>query len=95
MAEKMKGFDLGLIWSFYNLLTLSIALLVLLDVPRPSLYEWFDLRRTVQLQMGAHRFWGTTVAISEMGAEVILTQAVQTGLADTAMPVVLEILEAG
>jgi cellulose synthase (UDP-forming) len=50
MAEKMKGFDLGLIWSFYNLLTLSIALLVLLDVPRPSLYEWFDLRRTVQLK---------------------------------------------
>jgi hypothetical protein len=35
------------------------------------------------------------VAISEVGAEVILPQAVQTGLADTAMPVVLEILEEG
>jgi cellulose synthase (UDP-forming) len=49
MAEKMKGFDLGLIWSIYNLLTLEISLLVLLDIPRPSLYEWFDLRRTLRL----------------------------------------------
>jgi cellulose synthase (UDP-forming) len=49
MAEKMKGFDLGLIWSIYNLLTLGISLLVLLDIPRPSLYEWFDLRRTLRL----------------------------------------------
>jgi cellulose synthase (UDP-forming) len=74
MAEKMKGFDLGLIWSIYNLLTLGISLLVLLDIPRPSLYEWFDLRRTLQLQMGEQTFWGSTTSISEVGAEVILTQ---------------------
>jgi len=75
MTEKMKGFDLGLIWSVYNLLTLAVSLLVLLDVPRPSLYEWFDLRRTVRLQMGEHTFWGSTTAISEVGLEAILTQA--------------------
>ncbi|MBC7969111.1 MAG: cellulose synthase catalytic subunit, partial [Verrucomicrobia bacterium] len=75
MAEKMKGFDLGLIWSLYNLLTLAISLLVLLDVPRPSLYEWFDLRRTVRLEIGERVFWGSTTAISEVGLEAILTQA--------------------
>lgn len=75
MAEQMKGFDLGLIWSIYNLMTIGISLLVLLDVPHPSLYEWFDLRRTVRLQLGEKLFWGTTTAISEIGAEVILTQA--------------------
>ena len=104
MAEKMKGFDLGLIWSVYNLLTLGIALLVLLDVPRLSLYEWFDLRRTVQLRVGEKLFWGSTTALSEVGAVVVLTQmgfplAVQSlnnqGEADATVPVSLAILEAG
>ena len=104
MAEKMNGFDLGLIWSVYNLLTLGIALLVLLDVPRLSLYEWFDLRRTVQLRVGEQLFWGSTTALSEVGAVVVLTQmgfplAVQSsnnqGDADATVPVSLAILEAG
>jgi cellulose synthase (UDP-forming) len=104
MAEKMKGFDLGLIWSVYNLLTLGIALLVLLDVPRLSLFEWFDLRRTVQLRVGKQLFWGSTTALSEVGAVVVLTQmgfppAVQAlnkqGEVDAIVPVSLTILEAG
>ncbi|XGV96397.1 MAG: glycosyltransferase [Leptolyngbya sp. BL-A-14] len=98
MSEKMKGFDLGLIWSIYNLLTLGISLLVLLDVPRPSPYEWFDLKRTIKLQLGEHVFWGTTTAISEVGVEALLTQAsfpVQPPKSTLAMPVMLEILEEG
>jgi cellulose synthase (UDP-forming) len=105
MAAKMKGFDLGLIWSLYNLLTLGISLLVLLDVPRLSLYEWFDLRRTVQLQVGEQLFWGSTTALSEVGADIVLTQpgfvAVAQRLdnnqagANNAVPVTLSILEAG
>jgi cellulose synthase (UDP-forming) len=104
MAEQVKGFDLGLFWSVYNLLTLGISLLVLLDVPRPSLYEWFDLRRTVRLQVQDHTFWGATAAISEIGAEITLTQigfpkATQCQKGDkateTALPVELEILETG
>jgi cellulose synthase (UDP-forming) len=74
MAEKMKGFDLGLIWSIYNLLTIGVSLLVLLDIPRLSLYEWFDLRRTVRLQIGEQTYWGSTTSISEIGAEIVLTQ---------------------
>lgn len=99
MAEKMKGFDLGLIWSIYNLLTLGISLLVLLDVPRPNLYEWFDLQRTVKLQLGTQTFWGATTAISEVGAEIRLTQAGFPTLTPfshhSAIPVALEILEDG
>ncbi|XHX78354.1 MAG: glycosyltransferase [Stenomitos frigidus ULC029] len=104
MAEKMEGFDLGLIWSTYNLLTLGIALLVLLDVPRLNLYEWFDLRRTVQLRVGEQLFWGSTTALSEVGAVVVLTQMGfplpvqsfnQQGEVDATVPVSLAILEAG
>lgn len=101
MAEKMKGFDLGLLWSIYNLLILGTSLLVLIDVPRPNLYEWFDLHRTVRLRIGEQPFWGTTSAISEVGAQVILTQAgfptVLPGMKGQAtapsIPVELEILE--
>ncbi len=105
MAQKMKGFDLGVIWNLYNLLTLGISLRILLDVPRPSLYEWFDLRRTVRLQIGEYTFWGSTAAISEVGAEVILTQSgfpmvtqnigISPSQSDPKSLVELEILEEG
>ena len=79
VAQQVKGIGLGWIWSSYNLIMIGIALLILLDVPRPSPYEWFDLRRTVRLRVvqdGRERtFCGVTTMISEIGAEVALTQA--------------------
>ncbi|NJL48016.1 MAG: glycosyltransferase, partial [Leptolyngbyaceae cyanobacterium SM2_5_2] len=44
-----KGLALGWIWSAYNLAMLGIALLILLDVPRPDPQVWFDLRRVIKL----------------------------------------------
>ena len=75
LANQIKGIGLGWIWSAYNLLLLSISLLILVDVPRPSPYEWYDLRRTVRLQTGDRIGWGFTTALSEIGAEMALTQA--------------------
>jgi cellulose synthase (UDP-forming) len=72
--DLLKGMSLGWIWSAYNLLMLGIALLILVDIPKPDIYEWFNLRRVVQLNVGAQSFWGITTAISESGAEVALTQ---------------------
>ncbi|WP_235107897.1 PilZ domain-containing protein [Acaryochloris sp. 'Moss Beach'] len=43
--------------------------------PKPDLYEWFDLRRTVRLTLGDLKLWGITTMISEGGAEIALTQA--------------------
>jgi len=74
VAEQLKGIGLGWVWSAYNLLMLSIALLILVDVPRTSPYEWYGLRRTVRVQVGEQTFWGFTTAISEVGVEVALTQ---------------------
>ncbi|HEY9642155.1 MAG TPA: glycosyltransferase family 2 protein, partial [Coleofasciculaceae cyanobacterium] len=74
VAERLKGLDLGLFWSFYNLLMLSVSLLILVDVPRLSSYEWFKLRRTVRLQVGEQVLWGATTVLSEIGAKVALTQ---------------------
>jgi cellulose synthase (UDP-forming) len=74
VAQTVKGVGLGWIWSAYNLLLIGIALLVLLDVPKPDLYEWLKLRRTVKLTVGDRDFWGSTTMLSEGGAEVTLTQ---------------------
>lgn len=73
--EQFKGYGLGLFWGGYNLVMLGIALLVLIDAPRPSQYEWFQLRRTVRLTVDRQEFWGYTTALSEAGAEIVLTQA--------------------
>ncbi len=78
VAAELRGIGLGWIWSAYNLLMLSIALLTLIDVPRTSPYEWYNLRRTVRLQIGSteqnQKAWGFTTAISEVGIEVSITQ---------------------
>ena len=120
VAEQAKGLGLGWIWSTYNLIMIGISLLILLDVPRTSLYEWFDLHRTVKLRLRVSPenllpdlavlekgdrelcFWGTTTMISEIGAEVALTQAGFPETSDSPsekvleaeLPVTLEILEA-
>ncbi len=91
VAQQVKGIGLGWLWSGYNLLLLGIALLILLDVPKPDLYEWFNLRRVVQLQIGEQKFWGITTMISEIGAEVALTQPGNN--LDANLPAILELLE--
>lgn len=98
IAAQVKGIGLGWIWSAYNLIMIGIALLILLDVPRPSPYEWFNLRRTVKLSVTENgtdqTFWGGTTILSEVGADVALTQAgfPRLDLNET-LPVKLEILE--
>jgi cellulose synthase (UDP-forming) len=74
VAQTVKGVGLGWVWSAYNLMLIGIALLILLDVPKPDLYEWFNLRRTVQLTVGDRQYWGSTTMLSEGGAEIVLTQ---------------------
>ena len=49
VSPELKGLGLGWLWSSYNLVMIGIALLILLDVPRPDANDWFNLRRTVRL----------------------------------------------
>lgn len=94
IAQQVKGIGLGWLWSAYNLLMIGIALLILLDVPKPDVYEWFDLRRVVRLNVADKTFWGITTMISEVGAEVALTQAgLPPVTAFETLPVHLEIVE--
>ena len=79
MTEQMRGLNLGWIWSAYNLVSLGAALLILLDVPKPDLSEWFNLRRLIKLELKfangiPKTFWGVTTRISQTGADISLTQ---------------------
>jgi cellulose synthase (UDP-forming) len=92
-GEASKGLGLGWIWSIYNLVMIGTALLILLDVPRPSPYEWFNLRRTVRINLGDATYWGVTTMISEIGMEIALSEPGFPGVAiDTSLA--LEIVEA-
>lgn len=75
--EHWRGLGIGWIWSAYNLLMIGIALLILIDAPRPSPYEWFDLRRVAKITLGNQTLWGYTTMVSEVGIEVALTHPVK------------------
>ncbi|MEI2578258.1 glycosyltransferase family 2 protein [Scytonema sp. PRP1] len=91
-ALQIKGISLGWLWSAYNLIMIGIAMLIFLDAPKPDVYEWFDLRRVVRLSIGKQSFWGVTTMISEVGAEVAVTQNPPTHLSKNT-PIKLEIVE--
>ncbi|HBB33675.1 MAG TPA: cellulose synthase catalytic subunit [Cyanobacteria bacterium UBA8803] len=96
VAQQIKGIGLGWIWSTYNLLMLGIALLILVDVPQPDLYQWFELRRVVKLQAGEEKWWGVTAKISQVGTQIELTQSGLSPIpAGETLPIALEILEEG
>jgi cellulose synthase (UDP-forming) len=75
---EYEGIELGWIWSSYNLILLTISLLVMLDLPKPDLYEWLNLKRIIKLSYQQNDiekvFWGNTSSISEVGAIASLTQ---------------------
>ena len=71
-AEMLGGIVLDWIWGAFNLLTIGIALFIMLDVPKPDIYEWLPLKRRVKLTSGNDTVWGTTTEISEGGAEIEL-----------------------
>ncbi|NET31985.1 MAG: glycosyltransferase [Cyanothece sp. SIO1E1] len=76
-AGLIKGIRLAWIWSAYNLFIIGLALLILLDIPKPDPYEWFMLERAIQLDIDGQIFTGVTTKISEAGAEIVLDESMQ------------------
>lgn len=74
---KLQG-GIHLIWvlSIYNLMIIAIALRIMLDVPKPDIYEWFNLQRAVKLTTTHDRILGIITKLSEVGAEIELQEAI-------------------
>ena len=73
---SQTGFNLGLYWSSYNLLTITVAMMTLLDLPKPSFYEWYDRKKEINLYGDRQVYQGVTQKISEEGIEILLEQEV-------------------
>lgn len=98
ISPTMPGLNLGWLWSLFNLFSLGGALLILLDVPKVDLHEWFALRRLIKLEIIADYYqqiyWGVTTRISEIGLEFSVAQESMNQLIITEdIPVKLTILE--
>ena len=76
LSLSTTGFNLNLFWSGYNLLTISVAMMTLLDLPKPSFYEWYNRRKEINLYGDRQVYQGTTRKISEEGVEIILGRQV-------------------
>ncbi len=81
------GFNLGLYWSAYNLLTISVAMMALLDLPKPSIYEWYDYKKEIGIYSDRSCYGGMTRKISEEGIEIELAHS-----ADLATDVMVELI---
>ena len=70
----------------------------MLDVPKPDINEWFNLRRSIKLELketsNQPTYYGVTTRISETGTDIFLTQ---TGIGKLTtgetIPVTITILE--
>lgn len=69
---RETGFNLGLYWSSYNLLTVTVAMMTLLDLPKNSFYEWYDRKQEINIYSEHQVYQGTTRKISEEGIEISL-----------------------
>ena len=63
------GFNIGLCWSAYNLLSITVAMMTLLDLPKLSFFEWYNYQKEINLY-GDGVYRGTTQKISEEGVEI-------------------------
>jgi cellulose synthase (UDP-forming) len=81
--------SLVLLWNIYNLIVISVALLGLLDIPKPDVYEWLTTEQTVKLIGSDRTLEGTMTKLSEVGAEIEIKQPFRCG-----RTLILEIPEA-
>ncbi len=87
---ETSSLNLGLWWSGYNLITISVALMTLLDIPQLGIYQWFDLKTKVRIKSDNKIYSGVTLQLSEVGAEIYLPHC-----ATISQEVSLEMIAAG
>ena len=87
LSIREAGFNLSLYWSSYNLLTVTVAMMTLLDLPKPSFYEWYSIKKEINIYSDRSCCQGTTQKLSEEGLEILLDRP-----ANLATDVVVELI---
>jgi cellulose synthase (UDP-forming) len=70
------GFNLSMYWGAYNLITIAVAMMTLLDLPKLSLYEWYSRKQEINIYGERQVYQGTTQKISEEGVQISLDSPV-------------------
>jgi cellulose synthase (UDP-forming) len=70
------GLNLSLCWGAYNLLTIAVAMMTMLDLPKLSFYEWYSRKQEINIYGDRQVYQGKTQKISEEGVEIILDSPV-------------------
>ncbi|MEM6612109.1 MAG: glycosyltransferase [Cyanobacteria bacterium P01_C01_bin.72] len=76
LSFQSSGFNLGLFWGAYNLITITVAMMTLLDLPKLSFFEWYDHKKEINIYGDRQVYQGLTQKISEEGAEIWLDHEV-------------------
>ena len=92
LSNSVKnGFDLNLYWSSYNLLTIAVSMMSLLDLPKPSFYEWFEMRKEINIYSDRFTHQGLTQKISEEGVEIEIDSSIKLST-DVVVELIPEVL---
>ena len=92
LSNSVKnGFDLNLYWSSYNLLTIAVSMMSLLDLPKPSFYEWFEMRKEINIYSDRYTHQGLTQKISEEGVEIEIDSSIKLST-DVVVELIPEVL---
>ena len=76
----VEGMKVAWVWCAYNVFVLTIALFLMRDVPKPTLNEWFDVNVPIQVRTKRRVFETTSCKVSEVGAELHLTDGWVNGV---------------
>ena len=76
LSKSASWLNISLWWCGYNLITLSASLLVLLDIPITSPYQWFNTHQKVQIVSEESTYYGCTTKLSEEGVEVLIAKSI-------------------
>lgn len=84
---RETGFNLGLYWSSYNLITIVVAMIALLDLPKLSFFEWYEIKKEINVYSDRTVYPAVSSRVSEEGVEIVLDDAI-----DLATDVVVELI---
>ena len=76
LSVRETGFNLGLYWSGYNLLTIVVAMIALLDLPTLSFFEWYEIKKEINVYSDRAAYPAVSSKISEEGVEMVLDSTV-------------------
>ena len=91
----LGGISLAWLWSGYNLFVLSISLMLMRDVPKPSVYDWLDYPLPVKLWVEGWEIACRARQISEIGIRLDVSNGAVADRLAARGDVRVELLEKG